>query len=91
MAIIQQWMNTYPFYFILVLAVILYELGFARKLPILKKLATYVLLAIGCIPLTILKVLGLPIIGAMIVAAVILFLARLRRPMNLRDESTTDE
>ncbi|WP_209808710.1 YlaH-like family protein [Ammoniphilus resinae] len=84
-------MDTYPFYFILVLAIILYELGFSRKLPILKKLATYVLLAIGCIPLTILKVLGLPIIGAMIVAAVILFLARLRRPMNLRDEPSSHE
>lgn len=84
MELIQHWMEAYPYYIILILSAIVYELGFARKLPILKKAFTYLLLAIGCIPLTIFKVLGLPIIQAMLVACVLLIIVRMRRPVNLR-------
>jgi len=84
MELIQYWMDAYPYYIILILSAIVYELGFARKLPILKKALTYLLLALGCIPLTIFKVLGLPIIQAMLVACVLLIIVRLRRPVNLR-------
>ena len=79
--------DKYPFYVIFALAAILYELGFSRKLPILKKLVAYILLFIGCIPLTILKVLGLPIIPAMIFASVLLIFMRVRsRDSNFREE-----
>lgn len=77
--------DTYPYYIIVVLAAVIYELGFARKLPLLKKLFTYVLLAIGCIPLTIFKVLGLPIVEAMVVAFIILVFARIRRTSVTRE------
>ena len=82
---IYYWIDTYPYYIIVVLTAIIYELGFARKLPLLKKAAIYLLLAIGCIPLTILKVLGLPMIEAMLFAAALLIIVRFRRPTNPRE------
>lgn len=82
---IRHFMDTYPFYIIFVLGAIIYELGFSRKLPVLKKVFIYILLAIGCIPLTVLRALGLPMIEAMLVAAGLLVFMRLRRPSNLRE------
>lgn len=82
---IRYFMDTYPFYIIFVLGSIIYELGFSRKLPVLKKVFIYILLAIGCIPLTVLRALGLPMIEAMLVAAGLLLFVRLRRPSNIRD------
>ncbi|ERI06955.1 YlaH-like family protein [Aneurinibacillus aneurinilyticus] len=67
------------FFLIFVLTAVTYELGFAQKLPILKKVGVYVLLFIGAFPLTIFNALGLPMIPALCVAVVVLFLARLRR------------
>lgn len=78
-------MDTYSFYIIVILAAVIYELGFARKLPPLKKIVIYIFLFIGCIPLTVLKVLGLPMIQAMIVTAVLLFIARIRRSSNTNE------
>jgi hypothetical protein len=72
-------LDRYPFYIIMGLAAIIYELGFATKLPLLKKIIVYLLLVAGCIPLTILKVMGLPMIQAMAVAAVLMIGARIRR------------
>ncbi|WP_120189325.1 YlaH-like family protein [Ammoniphilus oxalaticus] len=83
----NQWLTMYPklnFVIILILAAFIYELGFSRKLPILKKAIIYFLLFIGCFPLTIFKALGLPIIQAMLVASALLIVVRLRRPANLR-------
>lgn len=85
MDLVKHWMDAYPFYMILILAAIIYELGFARKLPPLKKVLTYLLLFVGCIPLTILKVLGLPMIQAMLVATVLLIVVKFRRPSNSRE------
>ncbi|WP_134700240.1 YlaH-like family protein [Ammoniphilus sp. YIM 78166] len=82
---IRMMMDTYPYYIILILAAFVYELGFARKLPILKKIFIYILLAVGCVPLTILKALGLPMIEAMLVAAGLLLFVRFRRPTDTRE------
>ncbi|RXT14977.1 YlaH-like family protein [Ammoniphilus sp. CFH 90114] len=82
---IRTMMDTYPYYIILILAAFVYELGFARKLPLLKKIFIYILLAIGCVPLTILKALGLPMIEAMLVAAGLLIFVRFRRPTDSRE------
>ncbi len=82
---IRTMMDTYPYYIILVLSAFVYELGFARKLPMLKKVFIYILLAVGCVPLTILKALGLPMIEAMLVAAGLLLFVRFRRPTDTRE------
>lgn len=62
---------------IVVLSIIVYKLGFARKLPPLKALVIYVFLLIGCIILTILA-LQLPIVGALFIAAVVLCVYKIR-------------
>ncbi|HEY8343038.1 MAG TPA: YlaH-like family protein [Calditerricola sp.] len=64
---------------IFVLSVILYNLGFARKLPLLKTVIVYLLLAIGCVPLTVLYALGLPIVPALLVGVALLVIVQIRR------------
>ncbi len=63
---------------ICLLSIIVYKLGFARKLPLLKSLIVYTFLILGC---TILSFLGvfLPIAEGLIVAALILIIYRVRR------------
>ncbi|AMA72547.1 MULTISPECIES: YlaH-like family protein [Aneurinibacillus] len=70
----------YPeFFLIFVLTAVTYELGFAQKLPILKKAIIYVLLLVGAFPLTILNAIGLSMIPALCVAVAVLAIVRIRR------------
>lgn len=62
---------------ILVLCIIVYKLGFAKKLPVLKSVIIYVFLIFGCSFLTFLGVF-LPIAEGLIVAAIILIIYKLR-------------
>ncbi|MFC0189041.1 YlaH-like family protein [Fictibacillus aquaticus] len=62
---------------IVILCVIVYKLGFAKKLPLAKSLFIYVLLLIGCFPLAILGI-GLPVAEGLIVSAVFLGAYRYR-------------
>ncbi|ACJ34241.1 YlaH-like family protein [Anoxybacillus flavithermus] len=65
---------------IVVLSIIVYRLGFARKLPILKNVVIYTLLVLGCTILTFFAVF-LPVAEGLLVAAVVLIIYkwRLRR------------
>jgi len=63
---------------ILTLAIITYKLGFAKKLPVLKSAVIYFVLAIGCVMLTILGVLGLPIAEGLVVSSLVLGIYRFR-------------
>lgn len=65
---------------IVVLAIIVYRLGFARKLPLLKNVVIYTLLVLGCTILTFFAVF-LPVAEGLLVAAVVLIIYkwRLRR------------
>ncbi|AKS37901.1 membrane protein [Anoxybacillus gonensis] len=65
---------------IVVLSIIVYRLGFARKLPMLKNVIIYSLLVLGCTILTFFAVF-LPVAEGLLVAAVVLIIYkwRLRR------------
>lgn len=65
------------YFTIVVLSIIVYKLGFAKKLPLLKALIIYVFLLIGCIILTVLA-LQLPIVGALFVSAIVLTIYKIR-------------
>ncbi|MFC4617210.1 YlaH-like family protein [Camelliibacillus cellulosilyticus] len=65
------------YFTIVILSIVVYKLGFARKLPILKSVIIYVMLLIGCIILTVLA-LQLPIVGALFIAAVVLSIYKIR-------------
>nr|WP_239549192.1 YlaH-like family protein [Scopulibacillus daqui] len=68
---------TILYFTIVVLSIIVYKLGFAKKLPILKSAVVYCLLLIGCLILTILA-LQLPIVGSLFFAAIVLIIYKLR-------------
>lgn len=84
---IQEIINEYSFYVILVLTAIVYKLGFARRLPLLKSLIVYFALAVGSVLLKILDALGLPMIEALSAAAALLIIVRFRmRPSGEKDQ-----
>ncbi|WP_017753577.1 YlaH-like family protein [Calidifontibacillus oryziterrae] len=62
---------------IVVLSIIVFNLGFAQKLSILKTIIIYVLLLIGCGPLALLGV-RLPVAEGLLISAIILGLYRFR-------------
>lgn len=63
----------------LVLIIIAYKLGFARKLPLLKSVAVYVLLAVGTIIIALFSSIGeLPTVESLIVIGLVLGIYRLR-------------
>ncbi|MED0656585.1 YlaH-like family protein [Anoxybacillus ayderensis] len=65
---------------IVVLSIIVYRLGFARQLPLLKNVIIYSLLVLGCTILTFFAVF-LPVAEGLLVAAIVLIIYkwRLRR------------
>ncbi|MCA1029915.1 YlaH-like family protein [Bacillus timonensis] len=62
---------------IFLLSVVVYKLGFAKKLPILKSVMIYLFLALGCTVLTFLGVF-LPVAEGLVVAALILIIYKIR-------------
>ncbi|MCR2820859.1 YlaH-like family protein [Lederbergia panacisoli] len=59
------------------LAVLVYKLGFAKKLPILKSALIYLFLIVGCLFFTFLAIF-LPIAEGLMVAALILIIYKIR-------------
>ncbi|AMQ07358.1 MULTISPECIES: YlaH-like family protein [Sporosarcina] len=76
------------FALVFLMSAIVYKLGFARKLRPLQTLLIYAFLFIGCLILTFLGFF-LPIVEALIVAALILIIYRVRR-MNEYKEKKED-
>lgn len=63
---------------IVVLSIIVYNLGFARKLSLLKNMIVYIALLIGCIVLTLLAFMGAPIVEVLAISAIVLLIYKLR-------------
>jgi len=67
------------FYFLnLFFSVIAYKLGFARKLPLLKSIFVYILLAIGVYIITIFSILRLPMTESLMIISIVLAIYRFR-------------
>ncbi|MCP8970292.1 YlaH-like family protein [Ectobacillus ponti] len=62
---------------VVVLSIIVYNLGFARKLPVLQTVIVYVLLLAGCTVLTFFAVF-LPVAEGLVAAAIVLGIYKLR-------------
>ena len=62
---------------IIALSVLVYKLGFAKKLPILKSALIYLFLIVGCTVLTFLAIF-LPVTEGLIIAALILIIYKVR-------------
>lgn len=68
------------YFLILVFCFLMYKLGFQeRKLPPLKAAIVYLAMAVGCIPLTTLWMLGMPIVEVLVLGTAILLIVRWSR------------
>jgi len=68
------------YFLIVVFCFFMYKLGFQeRKLPLLKAAVVYAAMAVGCIPLTTLWMLGMPIVEVLVLGTVILLVVRFSR------------
>lgn len=73
-----------------VLTILVFNLGFARKLPVLKTIVVYVMMLFGNIFLTFLA-LTLPIIESLAVAAIVLGLYKLQLRRHKQESSEASE
>jgi len=71
---------------IVILSIIVFNLGFAQKLPILKTIIIYILLLIGCAPLTLLGV-RLPVAEGLLITAIVLGVYRYRLHLQRKDQN----
>lgn len=65
------------YFTVLILSIVVYKLGFAKKLPVIKSVIIYMFLALGCTFLTFLAVF-LPVGEGLVVAAAILIIYKVR-------------
>lgn len=71
---------------ILFLSILVYKLGFAKKLPILKSFVIYLFLVLGCTLLTFLGIF-LPVAEGLCVAALILIIYKIRLYQSKKQEA----
>ena len=71
---------------IIVLCIIVFKLGFAKKLPLAKSAVIYLFLVLGCTVLTFFAVF-LPITEGLVVAALILIVYKIRLYQSKKQES----
>lgn len=84
---ILTWLRTQPlisYLIILMMTATVYKVAFAIKLPILKSLLIYLMLALGCAMLWIMFLLRFPIIQILFITLVMIALARIRMWMGER-------
>jgi hypothetical protein len=70
---------------VFLLSVLVYKLGFAKNLPLLKSVVIYIFLALGCTALTFLAVF-LPVGEGLVVAALILIIYKIRLHQSKKEE-----
>ncbi|KOO50603.1 YlaH-like family protein [Priestia koreensis] len=71
---------------ILILSIVVYKLGFAKRLPLLKSAVIYLFLAIGCSVLTFFGAF-LPIAEGLVVAALVLIIYKVRLHQSKKHEA----
>lgn len=76
------WISQVPpwslYFIILLLSVVIYKVAFARKLPPLKALVVYFVLALGCVLFWIMQLALFPMIQALLITVVIIIVTRVR-------------
>lgn len=76
------------FIVIFLLSVLVYKLGFAKKLRLGQNIVIYAFLFIGCLVLTFLAFF-LPVVEGLVVAALILIIYKIRLKLERKQSSTT--
>ncbi|MDA8353896.1 MAG: hypothetical protein M0Z65_12115 [Firmicutes bacterium] len=91
MEAINIWLKSHPlisYLVIVTMTAIVYKVAFARRLPVLKSLLVYVVLAVGCLLLWVMFFLRFPIIEILGITLVMIAVARIRMWMGARKEHT---
>jgi hypothetical protein len=77
-----NWITQVPpwslYFIILILSVVIYKVAFARKLPPLKSLVVYMVLAMGCVLFWIMQLAKFPMIQALLITVIIIVVTRVR-------------
>lgn len=73
----------------LVLSAIAYELGFAKKLPLLKSVFVYLMLAAGTYITTIFSIMLMPMTESLFIVIVILAIYRMRLYMQRKEKNAS--
>ncbi len=83
----NPWYGFFAYIAIVLLAVVVFKLGFARELPILKKIVVYLALVIGCFVLWMMEfAFGAPIIVVLIISAAFLGIYRFRLHLHRKEK-----
>ncbi|MFV8826997.1 YlaH-like family protein [Alkalihalobacterium sp. APHAB7] len=72
---------------IVALSIVVFNLGFARKLPVLKLVIVYIALFIGCIVMFFLALMGAPIVEVLLISTAVLGVYKLRMLQRKREEA----
>lgn len=75
----------YLYLTVFALCIVVYQLGFAKKLPLLKNIVIYAIMAFGCTILSFLAIF-LPMAEGLIIAAIVLGIYRLRSRNSRKEE-----
>ncbi|WP_257350603.1 YlaH-like family protein [Pseudalkalibacillus decolorationis] len=70
---------------VLALSIVVFKLGFSRRLPLLKAAVVYIFLALGCTVLSFFAVF-LPITEGLVIAAIILIVYKIRLYQSKKEE-----
>lgn len=71
---------------IVLLTAVIYKTAFDFRLPILKKILVYLLLAIGCLLLTLFHLLRFPIIPVLTITVILIAVTKLRLSYSKKEE-----
>ncbi|WP_096199203.1 YlaH-like family protein [Bacillus sp. FJAT-45350] len=74
---------------VVLMSIVVYNLGFARKLPLLKQAVIYIMLLIGSIPITIFAI-GMPVVESLLVAALVLGIYKYRLAKSQKEQQVGD-
>ncbi|WP_018921410.1 YlaH-like family protein [Salsuginibacillus kocurii] len=72
---------------VIIMSIVVFNLGFARKLPLLKNVIVYAALIIGAFPITIFAV-GMPIVESLIISALVLGIYKIRLRSHKKDQQS---
>jgi hypothetical protein len=77
----------YAYLVLVLLAIIVFNLGFAQKLPVLKKVVVYIGLMVGCFVLWFLEfAFGAPMMVVLIISGIILGIYRFRLHLHRKEK-----
>ncbi|RKD75500.1 MULTISPECIES: YlaH-like family protein [Sinobaca] len=71
---------------VVIMCILVFNMGFARKLPLLKNVIVYSALLIGALPLTIFAI-GMAVVESLFAAAVVLAIYRLRLKRHKQEQN----